>query len=171
MINVLSKEITSYKSQIFNETPNEYSFVLKIFDAFGYMRARALDFSSTYFRPLALYAINHPIQVFAFTFTTAALGASILNHFNIQREWKRTTSDIGGINRSWSSYGSDDQKNQLSRRYNSYKRGMYSYSFPDNVEIKKKYPGFHNPRPEDPSITITVGFDKNNTEFKVSNEI
>jgi hypothetical protein len=61
------------------------------------MRARALDFSSTYIRPLAVYTINHPIQVFAFT--TAALGASILNHLNIQQEWKRTTPDIGGGNR------------------------------------------------------------------------
>ena len=86
MINVLSQKITSYTSQIFNESPNGYSFVLKIFDAFSYMRARALDFSSTYFRPLAVYTINHPIQVFAFTFTTAALEASILNHLNIQQE-------------------------------------------------------------------------------------
>ena len=168
MINVLSQKITSYTSQIFNESPNGYSFVLKIFDAFSYMRARALDFSSTYIRPLAVYTINHPIQVF--TFTTAALGASILNHLNIQQEWKRTTSDVGGRNRSWNSMGSNGQKDQLKRAYNSYERGMYTYSFPDDVEIKKRYPGFHNPRPEDPSINITVGFDKNNTEFKVSND-
>ena len=79
MINVLSQKITSYTSQIFNESPNGYSFFLKIFDTFSYMRARALDFSSTYIRPLAVYTINHPIQVFAFT--TAALGSKYFKSF------------------------------------------------------------------------------------------
>jgi hypothetical protein len=66
--------------------------------------------------------------------------------------------------------GSNGQKDQLKRAYNSYERGMYTYSFPNDVEIKKRYPSHHIPRPEDPSINITVGFDKNNTEFKVSND-